>query len=208
VTELTRAIKRLARDIVIPESGEAAARGHKAIALILVGVGSLLALSWPNDIMSRQWAQDLVAFMTGIAPWLDRIPAEISHPIARFHVAALWAMTPITFLIIVFTIVRGHRFIRDPATQPSTKGWLFLGAICAGGFLLGIVVLDPSLVSYIDRHGHAVYGTRGRLAGWASLFIVAGQITLSGALVSVIMLGRAALRRLLAERRNGRVGHG
>jgi hypothetical protein len=193
MTELTRAIKRLARDIVVPESGEAATRGHKALALILVGVGSSLALLWPNDIMSRPWAQDLVTFMTGIAPWLDRIPTRISHPIARFHVAALWAMTPITFLVIVFTIVREHRLIR--ATRPPMKGWLFLGAICTGGVLLGIALLDPSLVSYVDRHGHAVYGTRGRLAGWASIFIVGTQIALSGALVSLIMLGRAALRR-------------
>jgi hypothetical protein len=206
VTELTRAIKRLARDIVIPESGEAAARGHKAIALILIGIGSLFALSWPNNIMSRPWAQDLVAFMTGIAPWLDRIPAEISHPIARFHVAALWAMTPITFLVIVLTIVREHRLIR--ATRPPAKFWLLLGAICAVVFLATIVALHPSTVSYLDRYGHAVYGTRGRLAGWASILIVGAQIALSGALVSLIMLGRAAVRRLLAERRNGRVSHG
>jgi hypothetical protein len=208
MTELTRAIRRLARDIFVPESGEAATRGGKAIALILIGIGSFLALSWPNDIMSRPWAQELVAFMTGIAPWLDRIPTEISHPIARFHVAALWAMTPITFLIIVFTMVRGYRFVPDPATPPSAKGWLILGAVCAAVFLLGIVMLDPSLVSYVDRRGHAMYGTRGRLAGWASLFIVTGQGALSVAVISFIMLGRAAVKRLLAERRNGRVSHG
>jgi hypothetical protein len=207
MTELTRAIKRLARDIVVPESGEAATRGGKAIALILIGVGSFLALTWPNDIMSRPWAQNLVAFMTGIAPWLDRIPIEISHPIARFHVAALWAMTPITFLIMVFTMVRGYRLIRDPAPLPSAKGWLVLGVICAGGFLLGIVVLDPSLVSYVDRYGHAIYGTRGRLAGWASIFIVASQGTLSVALISLAMLGRAAFKRALLERGTGRVGN-
>lgn len=207
MTELSRAIKRLARDIFVPESGEAATRGGKAIALILIGIGSFLALSWPNDIMSRPWAQELVAFMTGIAPWLDRIPTEISHPIARFHVAALWAMTPITFLIIVFTMVRGYRFIRNPAPLPSTKGWLFLGAICAAAFVAAVVALNPSTVSYLDRYGHAVYGTRGRLAGWASIFIVSGQGALSVALVCLIMLGREALRRVLPDRRAGRNSH-
>lgn len=207
MTELARAIKRLAKDIFVPESGEAATRGHKAIALILIGVGSLLGLLWPNDIMSRPWAQDLVKFMTGIAPWLDRIPTEVSHPLARFHVAALWAMTPITFLVVAFTMFRGLRFVRDPATQPSAKGLLFLGAICAAVFLLALLVLHPSTFSYTDRYGHAMYGSRGRLAGWASILIVGGQGALSGALVSLIMLVRAALRRVLANRRTAGVSH-
>jgi hypothetical protein len=207
MTELSRAIKRLARDIIVPESLEAAARGHKAIALILIGIGSLLALSWPNDIMSRPWAQELVAFMTGIAPWLGRIPTEISHPIARFHVAALWAMTPILFLIILLTIVRERRLLGDPS-RPPMKFWLFLAAVCAGVFLLAIVILNPSIVSYSDRHGHAVYGTRGRLAGWASVFTVGAQIALSGVLVSFVMLGHAAFRRLLVVRKTRRVSHG
>src|SRR3990172_1816633 len=127
MTELTRAIRQLAKDIFVPDSAESARRGEKALVAAWFGVAWLLGLLWPDDIISRPWAQDLVNVMVGIAPWLSDIPSKFSHPIARFHVAALWALMPVTVAVIALSLLRGKRL--SPESYPggaSARAWVML----------------------------------------------------------------------------------